>query len=213
MPSGSRSSSRPGTESAGSSPDLNGSPSPVSGAKRRKRSRTRSSNGYIGGRSGWNDTSDGWILGSVGIDEGDEHESIQEYEAQANNGDDNEGEGVFNELLADAILKRPGSIGVRSGKRSVQALLEEKDMEQLENDVLDAVEPLTEFKFPSLSDSGNVCNQSSSSSSPVVVSPLHQDLESNIFDLQAQAVQSIVHVEAAVSQNGVEPDNCHKDQS
>lgn len=157
-------------------------------------------------------TGDSWVVGGVGIDEGDEDESIHEDEGQGEKGD--EDEGGFNEILADAILKRPDSIGVRSGKKSKQALLEkemeeeksnkDRELEQLEDNILDAVEPLTEFKFPSLSDLGNLYdgghNRSSSSSSKIV----SEDLGPNIFDLPPLAdrsSQDIVHSKAVVSQN------------
>ncbi|KAF8811094.1 hypothetical protein BYT27DRAFT_7184469 [Phlegmacium glaucopus] len=221
----SRSSSRPGTESTGSlSPDLNGSPNPVPGAKRRKRMQT--GNGYIGGLAGRDDTTDGWVVGGVTIDEGDErgHESIHECEEQGNNGDGDENGGGYNELVADAIFKRPESIGVRAGKKSKQALLEKersryRELGQLENEVLSGVEPLTEFKFPSLSDSGNVYNgghnRSSSSSLPLVASQTPEDLGSDVFDLRAVAdrpPQDVVHIEV-VSQNGAELDNHNENQS
>ena len=219
MASGSRSPSRPGTESTGSSPDLNGSLSPGPVSKRNVRTRTRVANGYIGGRPVRKGTGDSWVVGGVGIDEGDEGESIYEDEEQGGeNGDcDKDDEGGFNEVLADAILKRPDSIGVRSGKKNKQAFLEEqklnkdRELEQLEDNILDAVEPLAEFKFPSLSDFGNVYDgvhnrRSSSSSSSVIVS---EDFGPNIFDLPALVDGSssldIVHFEAVVlSQNGVE---------
>ena len=206
LASGSRSSSRPGTESTGSSPDLNAL-SPGPGLKRKVR-RTQT----IGGRAVRKGTGDSWVVGGVGIDEGDEDESIHEDEGQGEKGD--EDEGGFNEILADAILKRPDSIGVRSGKKSKQALLEkemeeeksnkDRELEQLEDNILDAVEPLTEFKFPSLSDLGNLYdgghNRSSSSSSKIV----SEDLGPNIFDLPPLAdrsSQDIVHSKAVVSQN------------
>ena len=226
MASGSRSSSRLGTESTGSSPDLNGSLSPGSGLKRKVRSRNQTANGYIGGRAVRKGTGDSWVVGGVGIDEGDEGESFREDEEQGGeNGDGNEDdEGGFNEILADAILKRPDSIGVRSGKKNKHALLEgdktnkDREMEQLEDNILDAIEPLTEFKFPSLSDLGDVYGgshyrQSSSSSSSVIVS---EDSGPNIFDLPALVDGSsldIVHLEAVVlSQNGLEElDNCNNE--
>ena len=211
MASESRSSSRPGTESTGSSPDLNGSLSPGPGSK--VRTRTQIANGYIGGRPVRKGTGDSWVVGGVGIDEGDEGESIYEDEEPGRENEEDD-EGGFNEILADAILKRPDSIGVRSGKKNKQVLLEDEKMnkdKELENNILDAVEPLTEFKFPSLSDLGNVYDgghnrRSSSSSSSVIVS---EDLGPNIFDLPALVDGSssldIVHFEAVVlSQNGVE---------
>ena len=211
MASGSRSSSRPGTESTGSSPDLNGSlsPGPVS---KKVRARTQTTNGYIGGRPVRKGTGDSWVVGGVGIDEGDEGDIIYEDEGPGRENDEDDESG-FNEILADAILKRPDSIGVRSGKRNKQAFLEDEKMKkdrELEDNILDAVEPLTEFKFPSLSDLGNVYDgghnrRSSSSSSSLIVS---EDLGPNIFDLPALVDGSssldIVHSEAVMlSQNGV----------
>lgn len=209
--SGSRSSSRLGTESTGSlSPDLNGSPSPVPGGKRRMRMRTQTVNGYRG-RVGLDDMTDGWVSGSASINEDDEreYESIHEFEEQGRNSDGDE-DNEFSGILAEAIFKRPESIGVRSGKKIKQALSEkgkEKSLEQLENEVLDGVEPLTEFKFPSLSDLGNVYNgsrnQSWSSSSPVVVSPAPEDLGPNVFHqaLTDRPPQDVVRVEGVMSQN------------
>ena len=212
LASGSRSSSRPGTESTGSSPDLNGSLSPGSGSKGKLRTRTKTANGYIGGRAVRKATGDSWVVGGVGIDEGDEAESIHEDVEQGVNGDE---EGGFNEILADAILKRPDSIGVRSGKKNKQGLLEKemeeekmnkyREPEQLEDNVLDAVEPLTEFKFPSLSDlvyDGGYNRQSSSSSSVIASA---EDFGPNIFDLPALADGSSSQniFEAAMCQNRV----------
>ena len=215
MASGSGSSSRPGTESTGSSPDLNGSPSPVPGSVR-ARTRTQIANGYIGG---WN--GDGWVIGSVGIDGGDEegHENTHESEEQAKDGNDDEDEVGYNEILADAILKRPDRIGVRSRKKNKQAPLEEepckdREPEQPQNEVLDAVEPLTEFKFPSLSDFGNVFqgghNQASSSSSSMVPSQTHEDLGSNMQVLADRPLHDVVEV--AMSQDEVELDIRNENQ-
>jgi hypothetical protein len=211
MASGSRSSSRPGTESTGSSPDLNGSLSPEPGSKKKAR---KTANGYIGGRSVRKGTGDSWVVGGVGIDEGDESESVFCDDEEPGGENDEDDEGGFNEILADAILKRPDSIGVRSGKKNKQAFLEEEKMNkgrELNDNILDEVEPLTEFKFPSLSDLGNVYNgghnrRSSSSSSSVIVS---EDIGPNIFDLPAlmdgSSSLDIVHSEAVVlSQHGVE---------
>lgn len=212
MASGSRSSSRPGTESTGSSPDLNWSSSP--GSKRKVRRKTQTAKGSIGGRPVRRGTGDSWVVGGIGIDEGDEGDGIYEDEEKGGeNGDsDEDDEGGFNEILADAILKRPDSIGVRSGKKNKQAFLEEdkmnkdRELEQLEDNILDAVEPLMEFKFPSLSDYDSHNRRSSSSSSSVIVS---EDLGPNIFDLPALVDGSssldVVHFETVVlSQNGVE---------
>ena len=226
LASGSRSSSRPGTESTGSSPDLNGPLSPGLGSRRKVRTRTQTANGYSGGRAIRRGAGDSWVVGGVGIDEGDEDESIHEDEEQGENGDGNEDESGFNEILADAILKRPDSIGVRSGKKTKQALLEkemeegkidkDRELEQLEVNILDAVEPLTEFRFPSLSDMGNVYDDGghnrSSSSSSVIVS---EDIGPNIFDLPAlvdRSSQDVVHFEAVVSRNEVELDNLNENQ-
>jgi hypothetical protein len=226
MASGSRCSSRPGTESTGSSPDLNASLSPGPGSKRKAtRTRTQAANGYVGGRAGRKGTGDSWVVGGVGIDEGNEDESTHEYEVQGENGDGDEDAGGFNEILADAILKRPDSIGVRSGKKSKQVLLEKemegeksrhREVEQLENNILDVVEPLTAFKFPSLSDLGNVYygQSQSSSSSSMVMSPAPEDLGPNVFDLQAlvDPSQDVLRVEAIVPQDGVEADNGNENQ-
>ena len=223
MASGSRSSSRPGTESAGSSPDLNGSLSPGSGSNRKATRTTQIANGYVGVRARGKGTGDNWLVGG-GIDEGHEDEGIHESEVQEESGDGDEDEGGFNEILADAILKRPDSIGVRSGKKSKQILLEkemeegkDKDREQ-EHNVLDVVEPLTEFKFPSLSDLGNVYygGIQSSSSSSVVVSPAPNDPGPNVLDLPApvdRPSQDLVDVEAIVPQNRLGQDNRNENKN
>jgi hypothetical protein len=190
--------------------------SPGPGSKRKVKTRTKTANGYIEGPLVRKGTNDSWVVGGVGIDEGVEVESIYDEEKGENGERDGDDEGGFNEILADAILKRPDSIGVRSGKKNRQALLDEekmdkdRELEQVEDNILDAVEPLTEFKFPSLSDLGNVYDgghnrRSSSSSSSVIVS---EDLGPNIFDLPALVDGSssldIVHFEAVVlSQNVV----------
>lgn len=72
-------------------------------------------------------------------EQGELNEDEQEADGE-DEGDD------FNEVLADAILKRPGSIRVRSKQGKVK----ERDVESADG------EQTTEFTFPSLSELGNV---------------------------------------------------------
>ena len=199
---GSGPSSVAGTSSAGSlSPDLGGSPSPggagVNG-KRRTRTRTQTANGRMSARGVgaavgvWEERTigDPWV-GGGGVEEnvieepekesvdGLLDESLRRVNGHASVGDEEGeeegfGEGGFNELLADAILKRPGSIRVRSiskkdrladfgGVESEKGSSPTKNKQDATVVVeQEEVEQMTEFTFPSLSDLGNVHYRSDS---------------------------------------------------
>ncbi|KAJ6584278.1 hypothetical protein B0H10DRAFT_869213 [Mycena sp. CBHHK59/15] len=81
---------------------------------------------------------DGWVGVGVGVEEEREQEEDLE-EGEDGAGYEDEG---FSEVLADAILKRPESIRVRSKKGRER----DRDRDQ----------PPAEFTFPSISDFGNV---------------------------------------------------------
>ncbi|KAJ7709921.1 hypothetical protein B0H17DRAFT_1324735 [Mycena rosella] len=124
--------SRPSSSVSGSaessvgsvSPDLVGSPGPLD--RGRRRTRTQTAEARLGGA--WEgEMAEGW----VGVDVQDAG-----HEGDAEDGDEDEEDGGFSEALADAILKRPESIRVRSKKRDKGGA--------------------TEFTFPSISDFGNV---------------------------------------------------------
>jgi len=144
----SRPSSTAGSSSAGSlSPDLNGTSS--SGGRRSR----QKINGRTLGRKSWEDIGDGWIDG------GGEERNGNIEEKSATGDEDDSG---INELLADAILKRPGSIRMRSSSsRRGQLSFEQEtktepdaqdDASPVErSDENTEVEQLTEFTFPSIS--------------------------------------------------------------
>lgn len=84
--------------------------------------------------------------------------------------DDDVSDGGFNEVLADAIFKRPASIRVRSSSRSLRSAFEADKSTSTKGgsagtspgaQVSDEVEHSTEFAFPSLTDMGNIIYQSS----------------------------------------------------
>nr|GAT51052.1 predicted protein [Mycena chlorophos] len=106
----------------------------------RQRTRVHTADGRLDGhrgesRPGWEE--EGWIGGG----EADEYPEYDDNDTGSEEKADDEDEGgEFNEMLADAILKRPESIRVGSKKR--------KDPDY---DVSPAV---VEFTFPSLIDSG-----------------------------------------------------------
>lgn len=140
--SGSGPSSVAGSSSTGShSPDLVGSPTPsptlYDRGRRRTRTRTQTAGARIGERGSTREggeSGDGW----VGV--GDDDAADDRGEGEDSDDDD---EGSVSEVLADAILKRPGSIRGLSSKKG-------KGKEK---------EPFvehTEFTFPSLSELGNV---------------------------------------------------------
>jgi anthranilate synthase/indole-3-glycerol phosphate synthase/phosphoribosylanthranilate isomerase len=126
------------SSSAGShSPDLAGSPTPSPAFLDRGRRRTRARTQTIGartdehsgnGRGG--ECADGWI-------------GVGDEDNLGDDSDDDDEEGGFNGVLADAILKRPGSIRALSSKKGK----------------LKETAPIVEhaeFTFPSLSELGNV---------------------------------------------------------
>jgi hypothetical protein len=104
--------------------------------RRRTRTRTQTANARIGGMGeylqGDGDGGNGWI------EVGDDGDGEEDGDRENVNGDEH-----VNELLADAILKRPGSIRVGSNPAS------ERRGEQ-------ETERQPEFTFASISDLGNV---------------------------------------------------------
>lgn len=161
--------------------------------KRRARTRTQTAAGGLGSRAAWEDVGDGWVgvggpEGGHAVEEPVEGEQAVAREGAEGEDDDEYGEGGFNAILADAILKRPASIRVRSSSRREKLNMEkETDKTQDEGQGQDSVptiektesEQLTEFTFPSLSNLGNVnyrseviaVNGDLSSSSSSVASP------------------------------------------
>ncbi|KAF5381653.1 hypothetical protein D9615_005475 [Tricholomella constricta] len=138
-----------GSSSVGShSPDLSvpslstSPPQPVSvddAGRRRTRTRTQTAGPRIGGSGGvaWDgDESDGWVVGDNDIPADDD--------GGGSYSDHDDEEGSVSEVLADAILKRPGSIRGLSKKGKFKEKEREKEVQH------------TEFTFPSLSDFGNV---------------------------------------------------------
>ena len=137
------------------SPDLNGSPSPTPAmldrGMIRARTRTQTANGRIGGMvNTWEGADhDGWIgMGEEGNDKRTP-EGGATIDEEGGHDDDGDEDDDFNELLADAILKRPGSIRVR--KKGGNAREGKERASPVENE-----EQHTEFTFPSLSELGNV---------------------------------------------------------
>ncbi|KAJ7905819.1 hypothetical protein B0H14DRAFT_2554254 [Mycena olivaceomarginata] len=157
-----------GSGSGSGSPDVHGSPAPPPGRaltdRGRRRTRTQTAEARLGleigtGKVGWEgEMGEGW----VGVDhehdgtgelpeydgpEQDEHDRQEgEYDGDGYEGDESydygygyEDDEGFSDVLADAILKRPESIRVRSRPKQ-----RERDGDQ----------PPTEFTFPSLSDFG-----------------------------------------------------------
>ncbi|GLB41055.1 hypothetical protein LshimejAT787_0902700 [Lyophyllum shimeji] len=146
--SGSGPSSVAGSSSVGShSPDLAGpssTPPPTSSVDRGRRptsSRTQAAGSRISGGAWDGEGSEGWHVGDeeVPADAGDGKEA---------NSDEDDEEGIVNEALADAILKRPASIRGLSRKAKVKDRGGEREKEKEVQH--------TEFTFPSLSDFGNV---------------------------------------------------------
>jgi len=119
----------------------------------RARTRTQTANGRIGGMANaWEGAdNDGWI--GMGEEDKDKDKqapeggaTIDEEGGRGEHDDDGDEDDDFNELLADAILKRPGSIRVRKKAREGK-----ERASPVENE-----EQHTEFTFPSLSELGNV---------------------------------------------------------
>jgi len=156
---GSGPSSVAGSSSVGShSPDLAVSPTPPPALLDRGRRRTTQKAsprvGEQGGaREGESESGEGWI--GIGEDDGGDTGESNIGEGDTDGDDDG---GGFSGVLADAILKRPGSI---RGLSSKKGKFKEKDQEK------EALEH-TEFTFPSLSELGNV---NRGPSRPVVVPP------------------------------------------
>ncbi|KAJ7087748.1 hypothetical protein C8R44DRAFT_893004 [Mycena epipterygia] len=134
------------TESSGGSvsPDLVGSPAPVDRGRRRERTQTAEARlGMAAVAGAWDgEMAEGWV-GVEAHDEGDadaEDDDEGGYEYEEDNGG-------FSEVLADAILKRPESIRVRSRKR---------DKGGTTTTTTTTATVTTEFTFPSISDFGGV---------------------------------------------------------
>jgi hypothetical protein len=108
-------------------------PSPILPDRGRRRTRTQIADPV--GTTDGGECTDGWI----GVGEDD----VAELFCQRTEGEDSDDEGSVSEVLADAILKRPGSIKGLSSKRG-KPKEKEPFVEQ------------AEFTFPSLSDLGNV---------------------------------------------------------
>ncbi|RDB26709.1 hypothetical protein Hypma_005346 [Hypsizygus marmoreus] len=190
-PSGSRPSSVAGSSSVGShSPDLAGSsttPPPMlfDRGRRRTRTRTQTAGPRIGGPSnggavwdGGEGGGDGWIV--------EDDELLPPGELENVESEDEDEEGGFSEVLADAILKRPGSIRGLSKKGKLK---EKADIRH------------TEFTFPSLSDFGNASMGSGGSAEPLV------DLKAqgNQDEIRViEVVESMEMIEAEVSDNTAE---------
>ncbi|KAG5642260.1 hypothetical protein DXG03_003337 [Asterophora parasitica] len=137
--SGSSPSSVAGSSSVGShSPDLSvpgsiATQPPLAAPVDRRRRRTRTAGARIGGRGTWDgEGSDGSVHG-----EDDETEPGDEDDGGESYSDADDDDESVSEVLADAILKRPGSIRGFSKKGKFK----EKELH-------------TEFTFPSLSDFG-----------------------------------------------------------
>ena len=184
----------------GTSPSPGGAAVAVNG-KRRTRTRTQTSNGRMSARGGvgpavgvWEERAmgDPWVGGGVGVEENvieEEPEmegadglldgSLRRVNGHPSGAEEEEGEegcseGGFNELLADAILKRPESIRVRSfPKRDRLAELGGLESEKGSSPTKDEhdatvvveqeeMERMAEFTFPSLSGLGNVHYRSDS---------------------------------------------------
>jgi anthranilate synthase/indole-3-glycerol phosphate synthase/phosphoribosylanthranilate isomerase len=185
------------------SPDLGASPSPGgAGANGKRRTRTRTqqaANGRMSGRGVgpavigvWEERTigDSWVGVEENVieEEPEKEEGVDDVllggplrrvvNGHVSVGDDEEGEegfgeGGFNVLLADAILKRPGSIRVRSFSKKDKladfgGVESEKGGSPTKNkhdatvvlEQEEELEQMTEFTFPSLADLGNVHYQS-----------------------------------------------------
>ncbi|KAJ7156999.1 hypothetical protein C8R43DRAFT_411694 [Mycena crocata] len=119
--------------SGSGSPDLVGSPTPFDRGRRRTRTQTAEARLGMAGGAWEGEMGEGW----VGVEAQDEeHEGDAEDDDEGEYGED---DGGFSEVLADAILKRPESIRMRSKKG--------RDRDK---------GATTEFTFPSISDFGNV---------------------------------------------------------
>ncbi|KAJ7438506.1 hypothetical protein FB451DRAFT_1416204 [Mycena latifolia] len=154
------------------SPDLVGSPTPFD--RGRRRTRTQTAEARLGPT--WEgEMAEGW----VGIEAQDAG-----HEGDAEDGDEDEYEdedGGFSEALADAILKRPESIRVRSKKG--------RDRDRDKGGA-------TEFTFPSISDFGNVHASGmykERHASPVVAEQEGDDEPAPAFGDPHDAPEPVVH--------------------
>ncbi|KAH9475956.1 hypothetical protein JR316_0011521 [Psilocybe cubensis] len=216
------------TGSSGSlSPDLTGSPTPggMNGARRTK-TRTQTAGSGMSSRAAWDDTSDGW-LGVGGAEEGEDQHVMGGEQAAAGDRLEREeeeyGEVGINSILADAILKRPASIRVRSSSRRGKLDMEKGSDASQEHSAspTDKPEPeqLTEFTFPSLSNLGNVnyrsdviavngglSSSSSSVASPQVPSPhIHDDTTAVDISSNGQAADEVGAITSNSTTNDTKP--------
>ncbi|TFK23995.1 hypothetical protein FA15DRAFT_437662 [Coprinopsis marcescibilis] len=172
------------------SPDLGGPSSPISSwtqERGRRKGRGHSGRGMLVqdvSVNVVNGGSLGQVLGAASGEGQEENEGEGEPTLQDEDGEEDEEEGGFNVLLADAILKRPSSIRMGSSKRgSVREKTSTPpslsgsislngvwpgiggsvDVKTLSTDVVDAsreeTEEQQEFTFPSLSELGNVARE------------------------------------------------------
>lgn len=210
---GSGPSSAAESSSVGSaSPDLNGSPSPTPAildrGMIRPRTRTQTANGRIGGMTNaWEGAdNDGWI----GMGEEDKREGGTIDEEEVDHDDENDEDDDFNELLADAILKRPGSIRVRK-KGSV------RDGKERSSPTLAENEEHTEFTFPSLSELGNVSPAKRGSVEHVKVVPVEENIVASEECAPASVTEEMTSVPGTSSamdtqSNGSEEDHHPSEQ-
>ncbi|KAJ7775179.1 hypothetical protein B0H16DRAFT_1684762 [Mycena metata] len=135
------------------SPDLVGSPAPADRGRRRTRTQTAEARLGMGGGTWEGDEGEGW----VGIEAQDEeHEHVGEHgEDEPYEDDLYEEDSGFSDVLADAILKRPESIRVRSRRSTRRDSVKDK--------------PPQEFTYPSISDFGNVHGSGAWGGGPVTV--------------------------------------------
>jgi hypothetical protein len=170
-----------GASSAGShSPELNGSTSGLAAGLNKQKprmSRRKSQLANLNGnaRPGWEDVGDGWIglsrvvmqptvtnavKGRTVADEG----PVVDKEGEEDNVES--ASSPYNELLADAILKRSSTIRPSKKFGKTDGSLPDKQ------ESTEEVEPFTEFTFPSLSDFSSVYYHTSSRTESSISSSL-----------------------------------------
>ncbi|KAJ7632884.1 hypothetical protein FB45DRAFT_1003131 [Roridomyces roridus] len=176
---GSSADSGSGSGSGAGSPDLVGSPLPLD--RGRRRTRTHTAEARLGPGSGWDD---GWVGIEVPPDLDAEEAVTQERREDEGEEEDDDGTFGVSGVLADAILKRPESIRVRSRKGR------RKDVSESETEV-------TEFTFPSLTDFGvgagyrNAASPSPSAATTAeVVEQPGQQVQEQAQDMNEQSLDS-----------------------
>ncbi|KAK7037981.1 hypothetical protein R3P38DRAFT_2903752 [Favolaschia claudopus] len=151
--------------SGSGSPDLVGSPAPAPGpslvdrGRRRTRIKTAEARLGVSGPASEGDMSDSWVgvehehdgepplyESEYGHERQDPEEDDGEYGSYEYGYHYEEDDGGLSDVLADAIFKRPESIGVRSRPKT------QREKERLRE--ADTPPPPTEFTFPSLTDFG-----------------------------------------------------------